>query len=222
MVKISPSILSADFKNLDSEVKAIAEGGGDFVHIDVMDGHFVPNLTIGHAIVKSLRESTKLPFDVHLMIEEPDKYIQNFIDAGSNIIAVHPEACAHLHRTLSLIKDHDVKSAVALNPSTPLTSIEHVLDDLDMIVIMTVNPGFPAQKFIKSMLPKIKQTYKLIHERGLKIDIEVDGGVNVDNIREIALAGADITVAGNAVFHGPKPTVAENIKLLKDAAASEE
>ena len=222
MVKISPSILSADFTKLGSEVIAISEGGGDFVHIDVMDGHFVPNLTIGHGIVKSLRGSTKLPFDVHLMIDNPDKYILNFIDAGSTIIAVHPEACAHLHRTLSLIRDNDVKSAVALNPSTPLTSIEHVLDDLDMIVIMTVNPGFPAQKFIRSMLPKIKQTRELIQERSLNIELEVDGGVNVENIREIVLAGADITVAGNAVFNGPKPTVAENIKLLKDAAESEE
>jgi ribulose-phosphate 3-epimerase len=153
MVKISPSILSADFNKLGIEVKAITDGGGDLVHIDIMDGHFVPNLTIGHGVVKALRKSTDLPFDVHLMIDDPDKYIPKYVDAGSNIIAVHPEACVHLHRTINLIKDNSVKSAVALNPSTPISSIEHVLNDLDMIVIMTVNPGFPAQKFINTMLP---------------------------------------------------------------------
>jgi ribulose-phosphate 3-epimerase len=218
MVKISPSILSADFNKLGIEVKAITDGGGDLVHIDIMDGHFVPNLTIGHGVVKALRKSTDLPFDVHLMIDDPDKYIPKYVDAGSNIIAVHPEACVHLHRTINLIKDNSVKSAVALNPSTPISSIEHVLNDLDMIVIMTVNPGFPAQKFINTMLPKIQQIRKLIKDQGLTIDIEVDGGINLENARVVASAGADILVAGNAVFNGPAPTVAENINLLKNAA----
>ena len=218
MVKISPSILSADFNKLGIEIKAITDGGGDLVHIDIMDGHFVPNLTIGHGVVKALRKSTDLPFDVHLMIDDPDKYIPKFVDAGSNIIAVHPEACVHLHRTINLIKDNSVKSAVALNPSTPISTIEHVLDDLDMIVIMTVNPGFPAQKFINTMLPKIQQIRELIKDHGLTIDIEVDGGINVENARVVATAGADILVAGNAVFNGPAPTVAENINLLKNAA----
>ncbi|WP_455392378.1 ribulose-phosphate 3-epimerase [[Eubacterium] cellulosolvens] len=217
MVKISPSILSADFNNLGTEVKAISEGGGDLIHIDIMDGHFVPNLTIGHSVVKALRKNTELPFDVHLMIDDPDKYILKFIEAGANIIAVHPEACVHLHRTINLIKEHNVKAAVALNPSTTISSIEHVLEDLDMIVVMTVNPGFPAQKFINTMLPKIQKLRQLIQERGLKIDIEVDGGINAENAHVVAQAGADILVAGNAVFNGPAPTVAENILMLKEA-----
>jgi len=219
MVKIAPSILSADFNKLGSEVKLVEESGGDLVHIDIMDGHFVPNLTIGPSVVSALRKNTKLPFDVHLMISEPDKYIEKFIDAGADIIAVHPESCVHLHRTLSLIKAKDVKVAIALNPSTPLTSIESVLGDLDMLVIMTVNPGFPAQKFIKSMVAKIQQTHELLQKRGLTIEIEVDGGINVDTAPLAVQAGADILVAGNAAFHGPAATLAENIKLLKEAAS---
>ncbi len=218
MVKIAPSILSADFNQLGAEVKKIDEGGGDWVHIDIMDGHFVPNLTIGPPIVKALRKNTELPFDVHLMINDPDNYIEQFISAGANNIAVHPESCIHLHRTLNLIKDNNVKAGVALNPSTPLSSIEHVLEDLDLIVIMTVNPGFPAQKFIESILPKIKLTYQMIQEKGLNIDLEVDGGINVNNISKATEAGANVLVAGNAVFNGPGATVAENIKLLKEAA----
>ena len=217
MVKVSPSILSADFNNLGSEVKAIAQGGGDFIHIDIMDGHFVPNLTIGYGVVKALRKNTELPFDVHLMISDPDKYIPKFIDAGSDIIAVHPETCTHLHRTINYIKDNNVTAAVALNPATPLSTIEHALDDLGMIVIMTVNPGFPAQKFIRGMLPKINQTRELIKERGLNIEIEIDGGINAEIAPEVTQAGANILVAGNAVFNGPKSTVAENIQLIKDA-----
>jgi ribulose-phosphate 3-epimerase len=217
MVKVSPSILSADFNDLGNEVKAIANGGGDYIHIDIMDGHFVPNLTIGHGVVKALRKNTELPFDVHLMISDPDKYIPKFIDAGSDIIAVHPETCTHLHRTINFIKDNNVTAAVALNPATPLSSIEHALDDLGMIVIMTVNPGFPAQKFIRGMLPKIKQTHELIKDRGLDIEIEVDGGINAEIAPEVTQAGANILVAGNAVFNGPKPTIAENIQLIKDA-----
>ena len=217
MVKVSPSILSADFNKLGSEIKAIADGGGDFIHIDIMDGHFVPNITIGYGVVKALRNNTELPFDVHLMISDPDKYIPKFIEAGSDIIAVHPEACTHLHRTINFIKENNVTAAVALNPATPLSSIEHAIDDLGMIVIMTVNPGFPAQKFIRGMLPKIKQTHEMIKERGLDIEIEVDGGINAEIAPEVTQAGANILVAGNAVFNGPMPTVAENIQLIKNA-----
>jgi ribulose-phosphate 3-epimerase len=187
MIKISPSILSADFNKLGEAIKAIDEGKGDLVHIDIMDGHFVPNLTIGPSVVKALRGNTKLDFDVHLMIENPDKYIPKFIDVGANIIAVHPETSVHLHRTIQLIKSFpNMKAAVALNPSTPIQSIESVLLDLDMIVIMTVNPGFPAQAFIESMLPKIERTREMIDSCGKNIDIEVDGGVNASNISDIA------------------------------------
>ena len=221
MVKISPSILSADFNKLGQEVMAVEEAGGDLIHIDVMDGHFVPNITIGPAIVKALRKNTKLPFDVHLMINDPDAYLDEFIDAGSDIIAVSYEAISskHLHRTITEIKKNDRKAAVALNPATSILNIEPILEDLDMIVIMTVNPGFPAQKFIKSVVPKISQTRKLIDDRGLNIEIEVDGGINADTISLAVQAGADILVAGNAAFHGPKPTMAENIALLKQKAA---
>ena len=217
MVKISPSILSADFNQLGAAIRAITDGGGDLVHIDIMDGHFVPNLTIGPAVVKALRKNTELPFDVHLMISDPDAYMKKFINAGADIIAVHPETCIHLHRTLHLIKENNKKAGVALNPGTSISTIEPVLEDLDLIVIMTVNPGFPAQKFINSMLPKIKHTRELVDKYGLEIEIEVDGGINVENARKAVMAGADILVAGNAVFNGPKPTLAENIKLLKDA-----
>jgi ribulose-phosphate 3-epimerase len=220
LIKIAPSILSADFKKLGSEVAALADAGADFVHIDVMDGQFVPNLTIGPMVVKSLRSSSELPFDVHLMINQPDNYLQNFIDAGADYLAVHPETCSHLHRTLNYIKENDKFAGVALNPSTPLSQIEHVLDDLDLIVIMTVNPGFSAQKFIRSMIPKIKKARKLIDENNLKIELEVDGGVNVETIASVAEAGADIVVAGNAAFHGPGGNLIENIKMLRDAATN--
>jgi ribulose-phosphate 3-epimerase len=220
MIKIAPSILSADFKTLGSEVSALAGAGADFVHIDVMDGHFVPNLTIGPMVVKSLRNCSDLPFDVHLMISQPDNYLQNFMDAGADYLAVHPETCSHLHRTLNYIRENGKSAGVALNPSTSLNQIEHVLDDLDLIVIMTVNPGFSAQKFIKSMIPKIEKARRLIDENNLKIELEVDGGVNVDTVASVANAGADIVVAGNAAFHGPSGNLNENIKLLKDAASA--
>lgn len=218
MVKIAPSILSADFNKLGLEVKAVEEAGGDLIHIDIMDGHFVPNLTIGPAVVKALRKNTELPFDVHLMLSNPDQYLDKFIDAGSDIVAVHTEASKHLHRTLTEIRRNDCKAAVALNPSTPIASIEPIIHDIDMIVIMTVNPGFPAQKFIKSLVPKIEQAREILDKSDLTIDIEVDGGVNVDTAPLAASAGADILVAGNAAFHGPKPTLQENINLLKSVA----
>ncbi len=218
MIKIAPSILSADFNKLGDEVAAIAPAGGELVHIDIMDGHFVPNLTIGPMIVKAIRKRSELPFDVHLMISKPDEYIQEFINAGSNYIAVHPETCIHLHRTINFIKEKNVKAGVALNPSTPISILEPILEDLDLIVIMTVNPGFPAQKFIKSMTQKIKDTKKIIIDHGYQIELEVDGGVNIDTIGLVGTAGADIAVAGNAAFHGPAGSLADNIRMLKEAA----
>ena len=216
MIKIAPSILSADFGNLANAVIEADKGGADLVHIDVMDGHFVSNITIGPLVVSGIRSCTKLPFDVHLMISEPEKYIEDFVKAGSDIVVVHAEATDHLHGALQLIKRAGVKAGVALNPSTPLCTIENVLADIDMMVIMTVNPGFGGQKFLESMLPKIKNARQLIEKSGQDIDLEVDGGINPKNIKLAADAGANILVAGNAVFKG-EGSIAENIASLKGA-----
>jgi ribulose-phosphate 3-epimerase len=216
MIKIAPSILSADFGNLANAVKEAEEGGADLIHIDVMDGHFVPNITIGSCVIASIRSMTKLPFDVHLMICEPEKHIPDFVKAGSNIITVSAEATNHLHRAIQGIKEHGVKAGVALNPSTSISSVENIMDDIDMMVIMTVNPGFGGQKFIESMLSKIKNARELIEKKGLDIDLEVDGGVNSKNAKLAVDAGANILVAGNAVFRG-EGNVAENIASLKGA-----
>ncbi len=201
MIKLAPSILSADFANLLSDVKKVEEAGCDLLHIDVMDGHFVPNITLGPMIIESLKGKTTLPFDVHLMIEQPDQYIPDFVKAGAQIISVHSEACIHLHRTIQLIKQQGVKACVALNPATPLTAIENVLQDLDMVLIMTVNPGFGGQAFIEAMIPKIKSLREEITRRGLKVDIQVDGGIKPDNIHLVTQAGANIIVAGSAIFN---------------------
>lgn len=201
MIKIAPSILSADFAKLGEEIKDVENGGADYIHVDVMDGHFVPNITIGPLIVNAIRPTTKLPLDVHLMIENPDLYIPEFAKAGADIITVHVEACKHLHRTLHLIKDNGVKAGVVLNPATPVNMIEHILDDIDMVLFMTVNPGFGGQKFIHSVLPKIKTIADMIHERGLDIEIEVDGGVNSETAKLCIEAGANVLVAGSAVFN---------------------
>ncbi|EKN63836.1 ribulose-phosphate 3-epimerase [Schinkia azotoformans] len=201
MIKIAPSILSADFAKLGEEIKDVENGGADYIHVDVMDGHFVPNITIGPLIVNAIRPTTKLPLDVHLMIENPDLYIPEFAKAGADIITVHVEACKHLHRTLHLIKDNGVKAGVVLNPATPVNMIEHILDDIDMVLFMTVNPGFGGQKFIHSVLPKIKTVADMIHERGLDIEIEVDGGVNSETAKLCIEAGANVLVAGSAVFN---------------------
>ncbi|MEE9151786.1 MAG: ribulose-phosphate 3-epimerase [Thermoplasmata archaeon] len=214
MIKIAPSILSADFGNLANAVKEVEKGGADLIHIDVMDGHFVPNITIGPVVVSGIRDTTKLPFDVHLMICEPEKYIPDFVKAGSDIITVSAEASNHLHRAIQRIKENGVKAGVALNPSTSVSIIENILDDIDMIVIMTVNPGFGGQKFIESMLPKIKNTRELIEKKGLDIDLEVDGGINPKNAKLAVDAGANILVAGNAVFRG-EGSIKENIARLK-------
>jgi ribulose-phosphate 3-epimerase len=201
--QIAPSILSADFSRLGEEIKSVEKAGADLIHVDVMDGHYVPNITIGPGVVSSLRKTTGLPFDVHLMIEDPDRYIDAFVDAGSNIITVHAEAVIHLHRTVQTIKEKGVKVGVSLNPSTPLACVEEILPDIDLLLIMTVNPGFGGQKFISGMLPKIRKARELAQTRGLKMAIEVDGGVTAENIGTLAEAGADIFVAGAAIFGSP-------------------
>ncbi|MCP4715142.1 MAG: ribulose-phosphate 3-epimerase [Deltaproteobacteria bacterium] len=214
--QISPSILSADFSELGKEIKAIENGGADYVHIDVMDGHFVPNITIGPLIVEAVKRVTGLPLDVHLMIENPDQYIEAFAEAGSSILTVHAEAGYHLQRTLQAIRALGVRAAVSLNPATPLNVLEHVLGDLDMILIMTVNPGFGGQKFIPAMLDKLRRLKAMLAAAGKQIPIEVDGGVVVDNIKEISDAGADIFVSGSGVFNTPDygATIAEMKKRL--------
>lgn len=201
MLKIAPSILSADFAKLGAEILDVEKGGADLIHVDVMDGHFVPNITIGPLIVEAIRPITNLPLDVHLMIENPDQYIEAFARAKADIITVHVEACPHLHRTIQLIKSYGIKAGVVLNPSTSIHTIEHILEDIDMVLLMTVNPGFGGQKFIHSVLPKIKQVRQMIDEKGLDIDIEVDGGVNEETAKLCVEAGANVLVAGSAVFN---------------------
>jgi len=218
MIKIAPSILSADFSRLGDEVRAIAAGGADYVHVDVMDGHFVPNITIGPLVVAGLRAATNLPFDVHLMIENPDQYIPEFARAGADIITVHQEAGAHLHRTVQLIKSLGKKAGVSINPATPVGSLEVILDELDLALIMSVNPGFGGQSFIDACLPKIEQLRRRIDQRGLEIELEVDGGVKLDNIGRIAAAGAHVFVAGSAVF-GSENYAATIAGLKVNAAA---
>lgn len=201
MIRIAPSILSADFARLGEEITEIEAAGADWIHVDVMDGHFVPNLTIGPLIVEAVRPHTKLPLDVHLMIEEPDKYIPSFVKSGADWITVHQEACPHLHRTLSFIKEQGVRAGVAINPGTPLTMIEPILEELDLVLLMTVNPGFGGQRFISSVLPKISQLRTLLTEKGLShIRIEVDGGINRRTAKEVVASGADVLVAGSAIF----------------------
>ncbi|MCM3587142.1 ribulose-phosphate 3-epimerase [Mesobacillus maritimus] len=201
MVKIAPSILSADFSRLGEEIKDVEQGGADYIHVDVMDGHFVPNITIGSLIVDAIRPVTKLPLDVHLMIENPDQYIEDFAKAGADYITVHVEACRHLHRTIHQIKSLGVKAGVVLNPATPVESITSIIDDVDMVLLMTVNPGFGGQKFIHSVLPKIRQVHNLAAARGLDIEIEVDGGVNEETAKLCIEAGANVLVAGSAVYN---------------------
>jgi len=200
MVKIAPSILSADFARLGEEVAAVDRAGADYIHVDVMDGHFVPNITIGPLVVEAVRKVTTKPLDVHLMIEHPDRYIPDFARAGADIITVHQEAVPHLHRTVQLIKSLGKKAGVSLNPATPVATLEDILEDLDLILVMTVNPGFGGQSFIPSGLNKIAALRREIDRRGLAVELEVDGGVKVDNIERIAAAGADVFVAGSAVF----------------------
>jgi ribulose-phosphate 3-epimerase len=201
MVKIAPSILSADFSKLGEEIKDVEMGGADYIHVDVMDGHFVPNITIGPLIVEAIRPVTKLPLDVHLMIENPDQYIEAFAKAGADYITVHVEACRHLHRTISFIKSFGIKAGVVLNPATPVETIQHIIEDVDMVLLMTVNPGFGGQAFIQSVLPKITQVKELAESKNVTIEIEVDGGVNEETAKLCVEAGATVLVAGSAVYN---------------------
>ena len=218
MKKIAPSILSADFSRLGEEIKAIEAGGADYVHIDVMDGRFVPNITIGPLIVEAVRRVTTLPLDVHLMIAEPDRYIDSFAKAGADIIVVHAEATNHLHRTVQLIKSLGKRAGVSLNPATPLQVLDYVLEDLDLVLLMTVNPGFGGQSFIEGCIPKIQALRAIMDRRGSEAELEVDGGVKTDNIARIAHAGADVFVAGSAVFNSPDygATISELKKRAKE------
>jgi len=200
MKKIAPSILSADFTKLAKEIRAVEDAKADYIHVDVMDGHFVPNITVGPFIVEAARKATRLPLDVHLMIENPDKFIPDFAKAGSDIITVHAEASRHLHRTIQIIKEHGIRAGVSLNPTTPLYYLDHILGDVDLVLLMTVNPGFSGQEFIKSCLPKIEHMRKMLDEGNYKAELEVDGGIKVSNIGAAAKAGADVFVAGSAVF----------------------
>ncbi len=216
-MKISPSILSADFTKLADELKALEDAGADYVHVDVMDGRFVPNITIGPFIVEAIKRSTRLPLDVHLMIEEPERYIADFAKAGSDIITVHAEATRHLHKVVQSIKDHGKRAGVTMNPATPLSSVEEVITDVDLILIMSVNPGFSGQGFIPSSLKKIAGARKLINASGRSIELEVDGGIKVANIKEAASAGADVFVSGSGVFG--TPDYKKTIEAMRKEAA---
>lgn len=213
MVKVAPSILSADFSRLAEEVKRVEAGGADLLHIDVMDGHFVPNITFGPPVISSLKGKTDLPFDVHLMIENPERYVDDFIEAGADIITVHVESTVHLHRLINYIKNQGIKPGVALNPSTPLTGLQYILDDVYMVLIMSVNPGFGGQTFIPGMIEKIKKLKDIVQQTNSKVLIQVDGGINEDNSPEIIKAGADILVAGSAIYKSSNP--GNVIKKLK-------
>ncbi|KPJ67606.1 ribulose phosphate epimerase [candidate division WOR-1 bacterium DG_54_3] len=200
-IKVAPSILSADFRNLEAEIKNVGKAGADMIHIDVMDGHFVPNITIGPLVVKAARKATKLPLDVHLMIENPDRYIPDFAKAGADIITIQAEASKNLDEDIELINQNNAKPGVVVNPETPVDSIFHVLDKVIMVLIMSVNPGFEAQKFMPEVLPKIKKLKSEIEKRKLKVDIEVDGGINLETAPKVVSAGANVLVAGSAIFY---------------------
>ena len=215
MVKIAPSILSADFSRLLEHVKEVESAGVDYLHVDVMDGHFVPNISFGAPILKSLKGKTNLFMDVHLMIENPDLYIGDFVDAGADLINVHVEASTHIHRTVQLIKSYGVKAAVTLNPGTPLVVLEEILPELDMVLLMSVNPGFGGQSYIKATTDKIRRLKAMIDEKGLNCDIQVDGGINLNNVKEVVEAGANIFVAGSAIFN--TENIAETVKAFRNA-----
>ncbi|WP_150959705.1 ribulose-phosphate 3-epimerase [Paenibacillus residui] len=214
-LRIAPSILSADFGRLAEDIDIVEKGGADWIHVDVMDGHFVPNLTLGPLIVEAIRPGTSLPLDVHLMIEKPERYISAFAKAGADYITVHAETCPHLHRTLHMIKEEGAKAGIALNPATPLSVLDHVLEEADLVLIMTVNPGFGGQRFIHSMLPKISELRRRIERTGREIALEVDGGINEETAPLVTEAGADVLVAGSAVFGMPDRAAA--IRRIRSA-----
>ena len=211
MLKLSPSVLSADFGHLAEDIPIIDQAVSEYIHLDVMDGSFVPNISFGAPVIKSVRPVSDKVFDVHLMIDEPVRFLQDYKNCGADIVTVHAEACKHLHRTIAAIKELGMKAGVALNPATPLSVLDYVLEDVDMILIMSVNPGFGGQKFIPSSLRKITETRALLNSRGLQTDIQVDGGVTLSNVAEIIQAGANVLVAGSAVFKGDK---VENVKAF--------
>lgn len=218
VIQIAPSILAADFTKLGEDITLIERGGADLVHIDVMDAHYVPNLSFGPMVVKAIRPVTKVPFDVHLMMDNPMEFVDEFIKAGADGITVHAEVLPHLHRSIAYLKQKGVRAAVALNPSTPLNVLDYVLEDLDMVLLMTVNPGFGGQSFIPSMLKKISNLKKMLEDRQCKADIQVDGGISLANIRDAAKAGANCFVAGSSVFSAPDP--AAMISQMRSAAES--
>ena len=213
-IKIAPSILSADFGRLGQQIAEAESGGADYIHVDIMDGHFVPNLTFGPLVVRAIRPWTKLPLDVHMMIASPEQFIAEFVEAGADIITVHAEACAHLHRVVHQIKESGAKAGVAINPATPLLAVEEVLPDLDQVLVMTVNPGFGGQAFIGSVVDKIKRMRAMLDERGLTVDLEVDGGISTKTARTAAEAGARVLVAGSAVYNN-QTSVADAIADLR-------
>jgi ribulose-phosphate 3-epimerase len=215
---IAPSILASNFGRLAEEVRAVADGGADWIHIDVMDGHFVPNITIGPTIVEAVRKATDLPLDVHLMIEQPERYIESFVKAGANTVGVHAEACPHIHRTVAQIREAGARASVSLNPGTPADAVEPVLGDVDQVLIMTVNPGFGGQKFIRSTLPKVETLRRWIDDRSLTVSLEVDGGIGTETIATVASAGADVFVAGTAIFGAPD--YGEAIAALRGLASN--
>jgi ribulose-phosphate 3-epimerase len=218
MGKIAASILSADFTKLGQEVRDVERAGADYIHIDVMDGHFVPNITIGPLIVKAVRRVTPLPLDVHLMISDPDQLVEDFIRAGADMITVHAEAVNHLHRSIQHIKRLGARPSVSLNPATPPDMVEYVLGDLNMVLMMTVNPGFESQEFIPEVLPKIERLKEMIRQRGFKTEIEVDGGINPETIQRVSAAGAEVFVAGSAIFYSKD--YSETIKLMRERMAT--
>ncbi|HET7629333.1 MAG TPA: ribulose-phosphate 3-epimerase [Bacillales bacterium] len=200
-MKVAPSILAADFAKLGDEIRDVEQGGADYIHIDVMDGHFVPNLTMGPQVVSAIRPLTELTLDVHLMIEQPDRYIEDFVKSGADIVSVHVETCPHLHRTVHAIKNHGAKAGVVLNPATPLETIRHIIDDVDLVLLMTVNPGFGGQSFIEGVLSKIRSLSDKLKQENRPIEIELDGGITAENASSCIEAGADVLVAGSAIFN---------------------